>query len=111
FFFSSRRRHTRFSRDWSSDVCSSDLRLAQHVAKHFGVTQSHVCGCEPARTVTANGSLRRLTRDVVMGPDPGNQLCRNKLTEFGIGDKINQAPIADVPNEHNDGGWNFGSHN
>src|SRR5690606_39349860 len=27
FFFSSRRRHTRFSRDWSSDVCSSDLLL------------------------------------------------------------------------------------
>src|SRR5690606_1434902 len=27
-FFSSRRRHTRFSRDWSSDVCSSDLRIA-----------------------------------------------------------------------------------
>src|SRR6266511_4748607 len=26
FFCSSRRRHTRFSRDWSSDVCSSDLR-------------------------------------------------------------------------------------
>src|SRR5690606_41203006 len=25
--FSSRRRHTRFSRDWSSDVCSSDLSL------------------------------------------------------------------------------------
>src|SRR5690606_39547575 len=25
FFFSSRSRHTRFSRDWSSDVCSSDL--------------------------------------------------------------------------------------
>src|SRR5690606_41006011 len=31
FFFSSRRRHTRFSRDWSSDVCSSDLnRIALH---------------------------------------------------------------------------------
>src|SRR2546422_9159534 len=27
FFFSSRRRHTRCSRDWSSDVCSSDLYL------------------------------------------------------------------------------------
>src|SRR3989449_8197686 len=27
FFFSSRRRHTRCSRDWSSDVCSSDLFL------------------------------------------------------------------------------------
>src|SRR2546430_9401189 len=27
FFFSSRRRHTRFDCDWSSDVCSSDLTL------------------------------------------------------------------------------------
>src|SRR6266511_1998058 len=27
FFFSSRRRHTRFSRDWSSDACSSDLLM------------------------------------------------------------------------------------
>src|SRR5690554_7243251 len=27
FFFSSRRRHTRCGRDWSSDVCSSDLSL------------------------------------------------------------------------------------
>src|SRR5205085_4647014 len=27
FFFSSRRRHTRFDCDWSSDVCSSDLHL------------------------------------------------------------------------------------
>src|SRR2546429_7253299 len=27
FFFSSRRRHTRCSRDWSSDVCSSDLSV------------------------------------------------------------------------------------
>src|SRR5690625_7922606 len=34
FFFSSRRRHTRWPRDWSSDVCSSDLvhRLGQFVA-------------------------------------------------------------------------------
>src|SRR2546430_10508559 len=28
FFFSSRRRHTRFDCDWSSDVCSSDLERA-----------------------------------------------------------------------------------
>src|SRR5207249_8611075 len=31
FFFSSRRRHTRSKRDWSSDVCSSDLRLLKGV--------------------------------------------------------------------------------
>src|SRR5690606_39899244 len=29
YFFSSRRRHTRFSRDWSSDVCSSDLATSE----------------------------------------------------------------------------------
>src|SRR5256884_7844424 len=29
FFFSSRRRHTRCSRDWSSDVCSSDLEVLE----------------------------------------------------------------------------------
>src|SRR5439155_16169498 len=29
FFFSSRRRHTRWPRDWSSDVCSSDLGLGK----------------------------------------------------------------------------------
>src|SRR2546422_6927051 len=32
FFFSSRRRHTRCSRDWSSDVCSSDLGPWRFVA-------------------------------------------------------------------------------
>src|SRR5688572_32230290 len=30
FFFSSRRRHTRFDCDWSSDVCSSDLHAGEH---------------------------------------------------------------------------------
>src|SRR5258707_3086434 len=29
FFFSSRRRHTRYWRDWSSDVCSSDLQMVK----------------------------------------------------------------------------------
>src|SRR5690606_40317548 len=38
FFFSSRRRHTRFSRDWSSDVCSSDL--IGH-AIHFDLAVHH----------------------------------------------------------------------
>src|SRR2546422_7101033 len=37
FFFSSRRRHTRCSRDWSSDVCSSDLETVADafVAMYF----------------------------------------------------------------------------
>src|SRR5207245_4352546 len=33
FFFSSRRRHTRCYRDWSSDVCSSDLKFGHRPAR------------------------------------------------------------------------------
>src|SRR6267154_4282148 len=36
FFFSSRRRHTRWTGDWSSDVCSSDL-VAGDAAEHVAV--------------------------------------------------------------------------
>src|SRR5260370_5133723 len=36
FFFSSRRRHTRFKCDWSSDVCSSDLFLLQALILAIG---------------------------------------------------------------------------
>src|SRR2546430_4352888 len=35
FFFSSRRRHTRFDCDWSSDVCSSDLQLLNNCSNPF----------------------------------------------------------------------------
>src|SRR5947209_19025837 len=37
FFFSSRRRHTRYWRDWSSDVCSSDLHHAVEVGRGLEV--------------------------------------------------------------------------
>src|SRR5699024_11276718 len=39
FFFSSRRRHTRSKRDWSSDVCSSDLACS--ITTHL---HSFLCG-------------------------------------------------------------------
>src|SRR2546422_6364736 len=39
FFFSSRRRHTRCSRDWSSDVCSSDLSIL--TGAHDATTTSY----------------------------------------------------------------------
>src|SRR5207248_6313811 len=46
FFFSSRRRHTRSYGDWSSDVCSSDLRslaalALRGVSKHGALRRSH----------------------------------------------------------------------
>src|SRR2546430_9330517 len=42
FFFSSRRRHTRFDCDWSSDVCSSDLGLLQKALPQLGVKHTPV---------------------------------------------------------------------
>src|SRR5207249_6206630 len=42
FFFSSRRRHTRSKRDWSSDVCSSDLYDSASAAVQVSVGASGV---------------------------------------------------------------------
>src|SRR5688572_32801451 len=56
FFFSSRRRHTRFDCDWSSDVCSSDLGEPEH-----GVQPRHVvelgAGGEQAQVEAAPSPL------------------------------------------------------
>src|SRR2546430_12974326 len=49
FFFSSRRRHTRFDCDWSSDVCSSDLYT---VAGEF-IDSADAGVCEFARRASA----------------------------------------------------------
>src|SRR5699024_11222002 len=38
FFFSSRRRHTRSKRDWSSDVCSSDLYVCYYSVENYNLT-------------------------------------------------------------------------
>src|SRR3990167_5960603 len=68
FFFSSRRRHTRFDCDWSSDVCSSDLldpgrmdRLEEEADKNAGKegavrkASSRAVGVsKPARTKVKN---------------------------------------------------------
>src|SRR5690606_41072840 len=53
FFFSSRRRHTRFSRDWSSDVCSSDLRVSVSGGPPRPITRGP--DIEWAPTPTADG--------------------------------------------------------
>src|SRR2546430_7851046 len=42
FFFSSRRRHTRFDCDWSSDVCSSDLERSPEIGSHPSCTPNRI---------------------------------------------------------------------
>src|SRR5690606_2588789 len=54
FFFSRRRRHTRFSRDWSSDVCSSDL-----LAELLGASALAAQGRRPVSTPVIAAAVRR----------------------------------------------------
>src|SRR2546430_8189510 len=71
FFFSSRRRHTRFDCDWSSDVCSSDLpalagalRDAVQARQEFQLTIEFMN--EPTREVRA----------VIVNADPARRVAR-----------------------------------
>src|SRR2546427_3685849 len=55
FFFSSRRRHTRFDCDWSSDVCSSDLLCHSSLLLH---AQSQASPQTKERQIGAQEPLR-----------------------------------------------------
>src|SRR5256886_131411 len=65
FFFSSRRRHTRFDCDWSSDVCSSDLRV-QEVAQRLGLTE--LLDRRPAQLSGGQRQRVALGRAIVRAP-------------------------------------------
>src|SRR5206468_6944260 len=86
FFFSSRRRHTRSDRDWSSDVCSSDLertRAGGAAADRRGLLQSRDCG--PARDRGEHGEMvcqRDLRQTPGREPDEGH--CARKGTEHRV---------------------------
>src|SRR5256886_15559439 len=80
FFFSSRRRHTRFDCDWSSDVCSSDLHRVRKQMHTAGVAQrldapivgNHVAELNDFRDATemldkASRAAEGLPRQVVDG--------------------------------------------
>src|SRR5205809_4843561 len=66
FFFSSRRRHTSCSRDWSSDVCSSDLRRLKAGLRTYGLkvidayehTTAKVSHCRTAQAVRTTQARR-----------------------------------------------------
>src|SRR6266496_3577969 len=65
FFFSSRRRHTRSLRDWSSDVCSSDLfPLVRREPRDRDVRANRVTATGPEKIVVG-----RLVRRGVPGGD------------------------------------------
>src|SRR2546429_4864362 len=74
FFFSSRRRHTRCSRDWSSDVCSSDLKVdrislkvLELVGRAKAIRAKTAAGTDV--TATLNPNYRWLKTSGIISPD------------------------------------------
>src|SRR3712207_9315721 len=53
FFFSSRRRHTRYWRDWSSDVCSSDLAWGYTPEEFMGAVRLELVHPDDIKRVRA----------------------------------------------------------
>src|SRR5699024_11884387 len=81
FFFSSRRRHTRSKRDWSSDVCSSDLPCIEKTAasRSTARVRAGLPPPAPADQITASWpeissvkpAMSRVSMSVTVGDTPG----------------------------------------
>src|SRR5690606_40092818 len=80
FFFSSRRRHTRFSRDWSSDVCSSDLPAAGGTAPAGGRGSRGRASGDPrkAKAPARSPAGRRPGGGRGAPPEIGRASCRER---------------------------------
>src|SRR5690606_40430052 len=79
FFFSSRRRHTRFSRDWSSDVCSSDLATWNRAfSRELAAAFARARATRPASPSMPTTCFTRRAMGRVKLPRPQN---RSRTTE------------------------------
>src|SRR2546429_9902673 len=101
FFFSSRRRHTRCSRDWSSDVCSSDLPSsgasgAIPVARPASCWRARRTRSGPSAT-RSSGSPRRDRKRVVEGKrgDLGGRRIIKKKKKKRLDDTCVLAALSD----------------
>src|SRR5206468_5325638 len=65
FFFSSRRRHTRSDRDWSSDVCSSDLDIRRTSVRLFYSSTEPAVFTSPVGRLTMRDERERIAEDII----------------------------------------------
>src|SRR2546430_8367858 len=79
FFFSSRRRHTRFDCDWSSDVCSSDL--APKLAAGQDPTAKPAYAIAPALVDGADATLYEVTENRSEERRVGKE-CRSRWSPY-----------------------------
>src|SRR5690606_39704315 len=107
FFFSSRRRHTRFSRDWSSDVCSSDLRQDQALEQVRATVRSASLAAESAylqltaslQQVRALEQALQSIRTNERSTQRGVELGRSEERRVGKGGRARGAPDPEKKNK------------
>src|SRR6266496_6491451 len=80
FFFSSRRRHTRSLRDWSSDVCSSDLFDLVDLSNLQRQILHGTSGIGSAKTESARARLRDINPHVRVATFAERLTSANALT-------------------------------
>src|SRR5690606_40048622 len=85
FFFSSRRRHTRFSRDWSSDVCSSDLIVTLKLPPGTRVSEKSLSAELGIGRTPVREALKRLAqeRTITIHPRSGAVISAIDVDEIG----------------------------
>src|SRR5690606_39732543 len=83
FFFSSRRRHTRFSRDWSSDVCSSDLTGRKRRRTDWSAAAAALPGAR-RRALSKEPPQPQLAR-LVQSPPEGEQWLHEDRKSVRVG--------------------------
>src|ERR1017187_10960889 len=85
FFFSSRRRHTRYIGDWSSDVCSSDLcPFATASTAVGGAAALKLSMCEPSASFSQAYENPDSSEYCIMSPKGGSVMTKSKL----LGDRF-----------------------
>src|SRR5215813_13664365 len=110
FFFSSRRRHTRCGRDWSSDVCSSDLKKGEY-RREFAELQKkgfqrlkidgkfYEIAEVPALDKKFKHDIDVVVDRVVVRPDTSARLADSFETALALSDGIAVVEFADKPDE------------
>ena len=84
FFFSSRRRHTRFKCDWSSDVCSSDLtkRIIQHDQVGFIPEMQGFFNIRKSINVIHHINTLKNKKPMITSMEYYSAIKRNKIASF-----------------------------
>src|SRR2546430_8692896 len=83
FFFSSRRRHTRFDCDWSSDVCSSDLLYGSRIPQMFGFVAILVGLGHSVLAMSGEESLAQVYREIESPKLPNLKKARSEERRVG----------------------------